>query len=170
MDNSEGQARQEGPLDDSHPKALRASIENLPESIAHDGTKLSGRETYFLDLLFNDEDTKGNVSRALTKAGFTKTYLKKSLKEEIIRRAENLLSLNAPKAAMALVDALDHKEETTNKAAFKVAVAEKILDRVGLSKKQQVEMTGEVRHSVFILPAKQPVTIDVNATTVEPEA
>ena len=108
------------------------------------------------------------MTKARRLAGYTNPSGKvpKHLRDEIIKRAENLLALNAPKAAMALTDGLDGEKTGSTAEKFKVEVAEKILDRVGISKKQQVEVNGEVKHSIFILHAKQPVIIDGIANEV----
>lgn len=127
--------------------------------LTSDGSQLDRRETYFLSVLFGE--AAGDVTKARKLAGYGNPsgQVPKHLRDEIIKRAESLLALNAPKAAMALTDGLDGKSGS-NAEKFKVDVAEKILDRVGISKKQQVELNGEVKHSIFILPAKQPVIID----------
>lgn len=161
-------------LDLADPKALKKSIDELvpEEDTTEEGEKFTKRETYFLKILF--DEAEGDVAKAKHLAGYASTggRLPKNLKEEIVKRAENLLALNAPKAAMVLVGELSDKEDqapNTKQAKFRVAVAEKVLDRVGISRKQQVEVQGEIQHNVFLLPEKRPTVIDVNATTVEPE-
>ena len=76
-----------------------------------------------------------------------------ALKEEILERAEYSLALNSAKAVKGLVDSLDEDGKTPG-VNIRMEAAKQILDRVGLVKKDKIEMTGQVAHGIFILPAK----------------
>ena len=74
-----------------------------------------------------------------------------SLREEITERAGLMLAMNAPKAAFGIVDVLDDPSSLGARNA--ISAARKVLDRTGLVKKEQVEVTSQTG-SVFILPPK----------------
>ena len=74
-----------------------------------------------------------------------------SLREEIKERASLMLATNAPKAAFGIVDVLD--DPSSLGAHYAISAAREVLDRTGLVKKEQVEVTGQTG-SVFILPPK----------------
>ena len=76
-----------------------------------------------------------------------------ALKEEILERAEYSLALNSAKAVKGLVDALDEDGKTPG-VNIRMEAAKQILDRVGLVKKDKIDITGQVAHGIFILPAK----------------
>ena len=74
-----------------------------------------------------------------------------SLREEITERAGLMLAMNAPKAAFGIVDVLD--DPSSLGACNAISAAREVLDRTGLVKKEQVEVTSQT-DSVFILPPK----------------
>ena len=74
-----------------------------------------------------------------------------SLREEITERAGLMLAMNAPKAAFGIVDVLD--DPSSLGASNAISAAREVLDRTGLAKKEQVEVTG-TNGGIFILPAK----------------
>jgi hypothetical protein len=63
-----------------------------------------------------------------------------------------VLAMNAPKAAFGIVGVLD--DPSAMGARNSVAAAREILDRTGLVKKEQVEVTGP-ENGLFILPPKK---------------
>ena len=80
-----------------------------------------------------------------------KTILK--LKDEIIQRAEEVMASYSPKATMGLVNALEEDGSTPN-ANIRVEAAKQILDRVGLTKKEKVDINVKSVSGIFILPPK----------------
>ena len=116
--------------------------------------ELTEQQQTFLTALFGEAE--GNPKKAGELAGYAPTsYPKviKSLKDEILERAEYSLALNSAKAVKGLVDALDEDGKTPG-VNIRMEAAKQILDRVGLVKKDKIEMTGQVAHGIFILPAK----------------
>ena len=97
------------------------------------------------------------VSKALdTKADASKDSIDakiKALKDEIIDRAEQVLAAFAPRASMGMINALD-EDGSLPGANIRMEAAKQILDRVGLSKKEKLDITAKVQHGVFILPPK----------------
>ena len=59
---------------------------------------------------------------------------------------------------MGLVNGLD-ADGSLPQANIRIEAAKQILDRVGLGKKEQLDITAKVSHGIFILPPKEDVTI-----------
>lgn len=118
--------------------------------------KLNEQQQTFLNALA-DPKNKGDLRKAMDEAGYNKNYstrdITKSLGEEILQVARDILSNNSAKAALGLVSVLDGDSGLA--AREKIQAAEKILDRVGIVKKDQIEVTHNGA-SIFILPAKRP--------------
>jgi len=111
------------------------------------------KQEAFLDALMGE--ARGNLRKAMDIAGYAKTTqineVIGGLKEEVIERASLMLALNAPKAAFGIVDVLD--DPSAMGARNSIAAAREILDRSGLVKKEQVEVTNN-GGGMFILPPK----------------
>ena len=121
--------------------------------------ELTKQQEKFLDALFGEAN--GNPKRAGEIAEYAEgsyTYAIKSLKEEIIKRAENVLAAHSPKAVMGLVNGLD-ADGSLPQANIRIEAAKQILDRVGLGKREQLDINAKVAHGIFILPPKEDVTI-----------
>jgi len=107
------------------------------------------------------ESKKYNMSanmdkRAAEIAGYAKhSYPKvvRNLKKEITELAENHLATHSAKAATRLTDLLD-EDGTTPHANIRLAAATQLLDRVGIVKKDQLDINMKAMHGIFILPAK----------------
>ena len=99
-------------------------------------------------------EARGNPKAAGDIAGYA-DYLQplRALKDEIITRAEEQLTAFAPRASMGMINALD-EDGSLHGANIKMEAAKQILDRVGLSKKEKLDITAKVQHGVFILPPK----------------
>ena len=110
------------------------------------------KQETLLTALFGE--AKGNPKVAGDIAGYA-DYLQplRSLKDEIITRAEEQLAAFAPRASMGMINALD-EDGSLPGANIRMEAAKQILDRVGLSKREKVDITAKVQHGVFILPPK----------------
>ena len=116
--------------------------------------ELTEQQQKFIDALFGEAN--GSPKRAGEIAGYSpSSYSKvvKSLKDEILERAEYSLAFNSAKAVKGLVNALDD-DGTTPGANIRMEAAKQILDRTGLVKKEKIDITGKVAHGIFILPPK----------------
>ena len=116
--------------------------------------ELTEQQQKFIDALFGEAN--GSPKRAGEIAGYSPfSYSKvvKSLKEEILERAEYSLAFNSAKAVKGLVNALDD-DGTTPGANIRMEAAKHILDRTGLVKKEKIDITGKMAHGIFILPPK----------------
>ena len=115
--------------------------------------KFTEKQEAFLEALMSE--ARGNVRLAMDIAGYAKTTKTSEvvgpLKEEIIERASTMLALNAPKAAFGIFDVLD--DPSALGARNTIAAAREVLDRSGLVKKEQVEVTANAG-GMFILPPK----------------
>ena len=107
----------------------------------------------FLEVLFSDAG--GNINQAMKMAGFSDGYSRRTLtnylKEEIIEATQLYIAMAAPKAAVAMINAIDDPTELGLKE--KMSAAKDLLDSAGLVKteKVQVESTG----GIMVLPAKE---------------
>ena len=101
-------------------------------------------------------EAEGNPKKAGELAGYAPSSypnVVKALKDEIIERAEYSLALHSAKAVKGLVDALDEDGKTPG-VNIRMEAAKQILDRVGLVKKDKIDINAQVAHGIFILPAK----------------
>jgi hypothetical protein len=77
----------------------------------------------------------------------------KNLKDEIIELSKEILALNAPKASLAMIFAMDNPNSAS--VSNKLKAAEQILNRVGVSDKAAGDINLKVpEHGLIILPAK----------------
>ena len=122
--------------------------------IKKESKELTEQQQKFIDALFGEAN--GSPKRAGEIAGYSpSSYSKvvKSLKDEILERAEYSLAFNSAKAVKGLVNALDD-DGTTPGANIRMEAAKQILDRTGLVKKEKIDITGKMAHGIFILPPK----------------
>ena len=121
---------------------------------------LTNTQEKFLDVLFGE--AKGNLKKAGELAGYSEhSYPKvvRNLKQEIISRAENYLATHSAKAATKMVDMLD-EDGTTPHANIRLEAAKQILDRIGIVRKDQIDINMKSLHGIFILPAKDNIDKD----------
>ena len=125
---------------------------------------LTNTQEKFLDVLFGE--AKGNLKKAGELAGYSEhSYPKvvRNLKQEIISRAENYLATHSAKAATKLVGMLD-EDGTTPHANIRLEAAKQILDRIGIAKKDQLDINMKALHGIFILPAKDKLDDSLNTS------
>ena len=118
---------------------------------------LTDKQQKFLDYLV---ETNGNPKEAAELAGYSGNHYQvvKSLKNEIIDLATDVLANSAPEAAFKLVDIMN-TDKPIPQIGNKLQAAQSILDRVGVVKKERVEVDHKTNGGVFILPAKKEVTV-----------
>jgi mevalonate kinase len=90
-----------------------------------------------------------------------------SLKNEIIDVANKILATSAPRAAEKLVEILE-SEDPIPQVGAKLQAAQTLLDRVGIAKREKLDVTHTAAGGIFIIPEKRDV-IDVNAEDVTPD-
>ena len=121
---------------------------------------LTDMQEKFLDVLFTE--ARGNPQEAARIAGYSEhSYPKvvRNLKKEITELAETHLSTHSAKAVNRLITLLD-EDGTTPQASIRLAAANSILDRVGIVKKDQIDINMKALHGIFILPAKDGTNKD----------
>lgn len=88
-----------------------------------------------------------DISKSHAYAMYTK------LKDVILDRARDNLALGSLKAVTTAIELMD-ANASTEKGELRLAAAEKIMDRVGLTRHTSVEVRVESENGLFILPAK----------------
>ncbi len=110
----------------------------------------------FLEALCGE--ARGSIREAMNIAGYSPNTRTKEvvepLKDEIVERASTMLAMNAPKAAFSLTGVLVDPSQVGAKNA--VSAAKEVLDRVGLVKKEKIEVSTQ-QGGLFILPPKDVV-------------
>jgi hypothetical protein len=123
--------------------------------------ELNAQQELFLEYLFHDAECMGSTMLACEKAGYERTYhhtLVKSLSEEIVSRSTQYLALHTPRAVCKLVGAMD-EDKSVPGADIRLKAVESLLDRVGVSKRQQIEMSSSDDKPIFFIPAKAELHI-----------
>ena len=117
--------------------------------------ELSDKQKQFLKNLFGE--AQGDPKAAAELAGYSPTSYPKvvqGLKDEIIERAESVLAAHSPKAAISMANAIDDDGSIPG-ANIRMEAAKQVLDRVGLVKKEKIDINAKVAHGIFILPPKE---------------
>ena len=128
--------------------------------------ELTTKQQTFLDNLV---ETGGDPKEAAKLAGYSENghwQVAQALKNEIIELASNILAQSAPKAAIKLVDIMDSNAPIPQ-ANMRLQAAQTILDRTGLGKQERLDVKHKVEGGLFILPAKEEIVINGNATEIE---
>jgi len=114
---------------------------------------LTERQQRFLDVLF--DDAGGDVVQAKKLAGYgdnsSTTAIVEALKDEIAEKTRTYFARTAPKAAYALMGALQDPTQLGIKE--KMIAAKDVLDRAGLGKVDKVDVTSG--GGIFYLPPKE---------------
>lgn len=118
--------------------------------------ELTEAQKSFLEALFGP--AKGDPEVAKKLAGYSDntptSQLMKSLRDEIISGAKDILALNSARMAFELVDVALNPNQSS--ATTKLKAAESVLNRVGVSDKHSDDVNLKVPSGgLFILPAKE---------------
>lgn len=122
--------------------------------------KLTDKQQKFLDVL--STEANGDIKAALKIAGYEDTSyyaVVKSLREEIVDCANTILAHSAPKAAQKLVQVLE-SDDPIPQVNAKLQAAQTLLDRVGVAKKENINVNHNVSGGIFLLPNKKEVVIE----------
>jgi len=127
-------------------------MHNLPTQ-----RKLTEKQEHFLQNLL---ETKGDLKLSAELAGYSGNHYQviKSLRQEIVDLASDVLAKEAPSAAFKLIEVMQDTEAIPQ-ANVKLQAAQTILDRVGVSKKERLDVNHNVQGGIFILPEKE--TLDL---------
>jgi phage terminase small subunit len=120
--------------------------------------KLTEKQQDFLNNLI---ETKGNLKLSAELAGYAGNHYQviKSLRQEIVDLASNILAREAPSAAFKLVEVMQ-SDNAMPQANVKLQAAQTILDRVGLGKQDKLDVNHNTGGGIFILPEKQTINIE----------
>ena len=73
--------------------------------------------------------------------------------------ANTILAHSAPKAAQSLVEVLE-SDRPIPQASVKLQAAQTLLDRVGVAKKEHLNINHNVTGGIFLLPNKKEVVLE----------
>jgi len=121
--------------------------------------ELTEKQQSFLDHLV---DCQGDAKKAAELAGYKSHYhhVVKTLKSEILELTQDILANAAPKAAFKLVEIMDSKKPIIQ-ANNKLSAAQTLLDRVGVSKVDKLDVTHNMNSGgIFLMPDKAPLDIE----------
>ena len=124
--------------------------------------ELNEQQQKFLDALAHE--AKGNIKQALAIAGYAETSqsnIVSSLKDEIVEVATKILAKSAPMASQKLVEIL-MSDDPIPQVGAKLQAAQTLLDRVGVAKRDKLDVTHTASSGIFILPNKEKI-IDAEA-------
>ena len=121
--------------------------------------KLTEKQEKFLENLV---ETKGNLKLSAELAGYSGNHYQvlKSLREEGVDLASNVLAREAPAAAFKLVEIMQ-SDDAVPQANVKLQAAQTLLDRVGVVKKEKLDVNHNVTGGVFILPQKETIDLSI---------
>ena len=131
----------------------------LPTQSNQTQRKLTEKQQSFLEHLV---ETQGDAKKAAELAGYTSHYhhVVKTLKNEILELTQEILANSAPKAAFKLVEIMESKKPIIQ-ANNKLTAAQTLLDRVGVSKVDKVDVNHNVNSGgIFLMPDKAPLDIE----------
>lgn len=117
--------------------------------------QLTEKQQLFLEHLV---ETQGDAKKAAELAGYTSHYhhVVKGLKNEILEMTNEILANSAPKAAFKLVEIMESNRPIVQ-ANNKLAAAQTLLDRVGVGRKETIDVNHRVGGGIFLMPDKQPI-------------
>jgi len=128
--------------------------------------ELTEKQQSFLNHLV---DTNGDAKKAAELAGYSSHYhhVVKSLKSEILELTQEILANSAPKAAFKVVEIMESNKPVVQ-AANKLTAAQTLLDRVGVSKVDKIDVNHNMNSGgIFLMPDKAPVVIEAEDISYE---
>ena len=117
--------------------------------------KLTEQQQTFLSVLATS--AKGDINKALNIAGYKETSyynVINSLKDEIVDVDTKILAKSAPQASQKLVEILN-SDDPIPQVNAKLQAAQTLLDRVGVAKRDKLDVTHTATSGIFLLPEKK---------------
>ena len=138
---------------------------SMNTSLAKTTRKLTEKQQSFLDYLI---ETGGNPKEAAELAGYSGNHYQiiQTLREEIVDLASDVLARSAPQAAFKLIEVMN-SDKSMPQVSTKLQAAQTILDRVGVSKRERLDVNHNVNGGIFILPEKQPIEVEAEEVTYD---
>ena len=139
----------------------------LPSNQNTQARTLTDKQESFLEHLI---DTKGDAKQAAELAGYSGHYsqIVKSLKTEILEVTQEILANSAPRAAFKVVEIMESNRPVVQ-ASNKLAAAITLLDRVGVSKVDKLDVTHKAAGGIFLMPDKKPMEAEYTEITTGEE-
>tara|TARA_B100000131_G_C18028851_1_gene577572 strand:+ start:739 stop:1161 length:423 start_codon:yes stop_codon:yes gene_type:complete len=127
--------------------------------------ELTEKQQLFLDSLV---ETQGNAKEAAALAGYSGGHYQvlKALKNEVLELTKDVLAHNAPKAAFKLLEIME-SDKPIPQANNKLTAAQSLLDRVGVSKTETLDINHQVSGGIFLMPEKAPIEIEAEEVKYE---
>ncbi len=100
-----------------------------------------------------------DIRQALLDAGYSPnnlTVAARSLKNEILELTESILVTSGPRAANRIIEIMN-SDENVSQASNKLDAAKTVLDRIGMGKKEQLDVNHQVSGGVALLPPKKVI-------------
>ena len=116
---------------------------------------LTDEDKMFLQVF---EDTKGLRDPTMKALDITKdqfSYRYQKLKEVIQDRTRDILTRASMRAALTTEELLD-ADADTDQGVLRLRAAAEILDRSGITKHTNIDVSVETENGLFILPGKAP--------------
>jgi glycerate-2-kinase len=112
-------------------------------------------------------ETQGDFKKSAELAGYSGNHYQvlQSLKEEVVDLASNVLAREAPLAAFKIIEVM-RSDKPIPQANYKLQAAQTILDRVGVSKTDRLEVNHNAGGGIFILPEKKAIDIVAEAALI----
>ena len=134
--------------------------------------ELTEKQQGFLDAYFAEgEKTFGNITQSLLHAGYSETSrssVSKAMRPHIIERAKELLATTTANAVGQIKNALSgDNDEPIARQKLRFEAATDILDRCGISKRQEIVSENKHVHAVVLLTAKKAEAIDLSDVEAE---
>jgi phage terminase small subunit len=119
---------------------------------------LTDKQQSFLNHLV---ETNGDFKKSAELAGYSGNHYQvlKSLKEEVVDLASDVLAREAPQAAFKIIEVLKSNKPIPQ-ANYKLQAAQTVLDRVGVAKTDRIQVDHNATGGIFILPEKQAIDIE----------
>jgi glycerate-2-kinase len=146
-------------------KSLNVLYNNSMSYLPEKKRNLTEKQEAFLNHLV---ETGGDFKKSAELAGYSGNHYQilKSLKNEVVDLASDVLAREAPTAAFKLIEVMK-SDKPVPQANNKLQAAQTILDRAGVVKTDKVDINHNVSGGIFILPEKH--TIDIEAEDVSYE-
>ena len=137
----------------------------LPQTTNTKAKELTEQQQSFLDNLI---ETGGDPKKAAELAGYSGNYHQviKSLRQEVIELASDVLARSAPQAAFKLVDIMN-SDKPIPQVSNKLQAAQTILDRVGVSKSDKLDVTHKAAGGILKQTKKAPIEAEAEDITYD---
>ena len=119
---------------------------------------LTEKQQSFLNNLV---ETGGDFKKSAELAGYSGNHYQvlRSLREEVVDLASDVLAREAPTAAFKIIEVMKSNKPVPQ-ANNKLQATQTILDRVGVSKTDRIDVNHNTGGGIFILPEKKAIELD----------